>query len=303
MDAVHWKKIQRVTPWLLPDGRPAGARVHRARRVDDRRHAVDGLHPVRRLRVGLPVDGGRPAVRRPGRARQGLPLRRRPARRPAPRSACEDLAEDPHGIYDCTHCFNCIEACPKGVAPMSQIMRLRRHRDAPTTGSTTATTATATSTRSSNIIEKYGHRSHEAELLPRLLRRQFHPRGRCPSCCQLAADRACAGCARGKVTPRKALLHPHKRRTKGRCKPDLRRGRRPKDERLRAQPLRRRRGGRRASRSSRGRSGELHEGRLLARLRVARLHAGAARLDGARSRRCSTSSWSSSTAPTAAAPA
>src|SRR5687767_15423974 len=26
-----------------------------------------------------------------------------------------DLAEDPHGIYDCTHCFNCIEVCPKGV--------------------------------------------------------------------------------------------------------------------------------------------------------------------------------------------
>jgi succinate dehydrogenase / fumarate reductase, iron-sulfur subunit len=37
-----------------------------------------------------------------------------------------DLAEDPHGIYDCTHCFKCIEACPKGVAPMNQIMRLRR---------------------------------------------------------------------------------------------------------------------------------------------------------------------------------
>ena len=37
-----------------------------------------------------------------------------------------DLAEDPHGIYDCTHCFNCIEVCPKGVAPMDQIMRLRR---------------------------------------------------------------------------------------------------------------------------------------------------------------------------------
>ena len=64
-------------------GRPAGARVHRAAGVDDRRHADDGLHPVRRLRVGLPVDGGRPAVHRPGRAGQGLPLRRRPARRPA----------------------------------------------------------------------------------------------------------------------------------------------------------------------------------------------------------------------------
>ena len=38
----------------------------------------------------------------------------------------KDLADDPHGIYDCTHCFKCIDACPKGVAPMSQIMRLRR---------------------------------------------------------------------------------------------------------------------------------------------------------------------------------
>jgi succinate dehydrogenase / fumarate reductase iron-sulfur subunit len=38
----------------------------------------------------------------------------------------KDLAEDPHGIFDCTHCFKCIDACPKGVAPMSQIMRLRR---------------------------------------------------------------------------------------------------------------------------------------------------------------------------------
>ena len=43
-----------------------------------------------------------------------------------PRPALKDLAEDPHGIYDCTHCFSCIDACPKGVAPMDQIMRLRR---------------------------------------------------------------------------------------------------------------------------------------------------------------------------------
>jgi succinate dehydrogenase / fumarate reductase, iron-sulfur subunit len=25
-----------------------------------------------------------------------------------------DLAEDPHGIYDCTHYWMCIDACPKG---------------------------------------------------------------------------------------------------------------------------------------------------------------------------------------------
>src|SRR2546429_6688 len=43
-----------------------------------------------------------------------------------PYERLKDLSEDEHGIYDCTHCFNCIDACPKGVDPMSQIMRLRR---------------------------------------------------------------------------------------------------------------------------------------------------------------------------------
>ncbi|CAA9481102.1 MAG: Succinate dehydrogenase iron-sulfur protein, partial [uncultured Solirubrobacteraceae bacterium] len=50
------------------------------------RHAVHGVHPVRRLRVGLPLHGGRPALHRPGRAGQGLPLRGRPPRRPAARA-------------------------------------------------------------------------------------------------------------------------------------------------------------------------------------------------------------------------
>jgi len=37
-----------------------------------------------------------------------------------------DLAQDPQGIFDCTHCFKCVDACPKDVNPMGQIMRLRR---------------------------------------------------------------------------------------------------------------------------------------------------------------------------------
>ena len=59
-----------------------------------------------------------------------------------------DLSQDPHGIYDCTHCFACIDACPKGVAPMDQIMRLRRAAADERRASTTTTTATATSTPS-----------------------------------------------------------------------------------------------------------------------------------------------------------
>ncbi len=100
----------------------------------------------------------------------------------------KDLAEDEHGIYDCTHCFNCIDACPKGVDPMSQIMRLRRvagsdekindrnnghrHEDAFVT-----------------LVGDYGL-LHEAELLPRSYGGnswfgKFHPAAAkelCPRC-------------------------------------------------------------------------------------------------------------------------
>lgn len=34
------------------------------------------------------------------------------------------------GIWDCTHCFNCVEVCPKEVAPMDWIIELRREAEA-----------------------------------------------------------------------------------------------------------------------------------------------------------------------------
>ncbi len=68
-------------PLAPPPRRGARARVRGRAGVDDRHHPVDGLHPVRRLRLLLPLDGSRPRLHRPGRAGQGLPLRRRPARR------------------------------------------------------------------------------------------------------------------------------------------------------------------------------------------------------------------------------
>jgi len=36
----------------------------------------------------------------------------------------EKLSE-PHGIYDCTHCYECVEVCPKDVAPMDRIIKMR----------------------------------------------------------------------------------------------------------------------------------------------------------------------------------
>ena len=32
---------------------------------------------------------------------------------------------EPTGIYDCTHCFECVQVCPKGVAPMERILKMR----------------------------------------------------------------------------------------------------------------------------------------------------------------------------------
>ena len=117
-----------------------------------------------------------------------------------------DLSEDPHGIYDCTHCFNCIEACPKGVAPMSQIMRLRRIAGA-----------------DHHIVdENNGHRHeqafvslvkqggllHEAELLPRSYGGdswfgKFHPRAGAELPDSLPV--ITRALRRGKVTPAGAL--------------------------------------------------------------------------------------------------
>src|SRR5438105_7335489 len=125
MESVHWKKIQRVTPWLLPEGEPP-AREY----VVPHEAMVDVTQSMACIQCGacvsdclsMEVDPGfvgpaalAKAYRFVGDPRDG-----------ARHERLDDLSEDPHGIYDCTHCFNCIDACPKGVAPMSQIMRLRR---------------------------------------------------------------------------------------------------------------------------------------------------------------------------------
>ena len=180
----------------------------------------------------------------------------------------KDLSEDPHGIYDCTHCFNCIEACPKGVAPMSQIMRLRR----------IAGGDHEIEDRNNGLPAREGVRQEHRAQRPaargrpaaRLLRRQVPP-------------------ARGARAARLAARHPQGAAA--------RQGDAEEGAAALAQ------GGRRTSSASSSRStrrtsatsststswatrttseeAQAREGRLLARLREPRLHARAARLDGA----------------------
>ena len=125
MEAVHWKKIRRVTPWLIAK-QPVPEREY----IVPRETMVDVTQSMACIQCGacvsdclaMEVDPGfiGPAALAKAYRFVGDPRDDQHYER------LKDLAEDPHGIYDCTHCFMCIDACPKGVAPMSQIMRLRR---------------------------------------------------------------------------------------------------------------------------------------------------------------------------------
>jgi succinate dehydrogenase / fumarate reductase iron-sulfur subunit len=112
-------------------------------------------------------------------------------------------------MYDCTHCFACIEVCPKDVAPMNQIMRLRRRATADY-GIKDGNNGYGHEKAFVDLIEKYGILS-EAQLLPKsygdgsLIRAQVKP----AAVKELAAKfpTIVRGLTSGKVTLKTALLH------------------------------------------------------------------------------------------------
>jgi succinate dehydrogenase / fumarate reductase, iron-sulfur subunit len=209
MDAVHWKKIQRVVPWLLPEGDPPEREY-----IVPAEAMIDVTQSMACIQCGacvgaclsLEVDPEfvgpaalAKAYRFVGDPRDGQTEER-----------LRDLAEDPHGIYDCTHCFACIEVCPKEVDPMNQIMRLRRRA----TGDyeiKDKNNGYGHEKAFVDIVERWGT-LHEAQLLPRsfgdgsLFKAQTNP----ASVKQLVESlpTAIRGLRSGKVTARKALLHP-----------------------------------------------------------------------------------------------
>ncbi len=125
MESTHWAKIRRVTPWLLPAGDPP-EREH----VVPPESMIDVTQSMACIQCGACVSAclsmeADPDFIGPAALAKAYRFVGDP-RDAQTRERLHDLANDPHGIYDCTHCFSCIDACPKGVAPMDQIMRLRR---------------------------------------------------------------------------------------------------------------------------------------------------------------------------------
>jgi succinate dehydrogenase iron-sulfur subunit len=125
MESTHWEKIRRVTPWLLPAGDPPEREY-----VVPPESMIDVTQSMACIQCGACVSSclsmeADPDFIGPAALAKAYRFVGDP-RDAETRERLYDLAQDPHGIYDCTHCFSCIDACPKGVAPMDQIMRLRR---------------------------------------------------------------------------------------------------------------------------------------------------------------------------------
>ena len=125
MESTHWTKIRRVTPWLLPEGDPPEREY-----VVPPESMIDVTQSMACIQCGACVSSclsmeADPDFIGPAALAKAYRFVGDP-RDAQTKERLHDLAQDPHGIYDCTHCFSCIDACPKGVAPMDQIMRLRR---------------------------------------------------------------------------------------------------------------------------------------------------------------------------------
>ena len=125
MESTHWTKIRRVTPWLLPHGEPPEREY-----VVEPESMIDITQSMACIQCGACVSSclsmeADPGFIGPAALAKAYRFVGDP-RDAETKERLHDLAHDPQGIYDCTHCFSCIDACPKGVAPMDQIMRLRR---------------------------------------------------------------------------------------------------------------------------------------------------------------------------------
>jgi succinate dehydrogenase / fumarate reductase iron-sulfur subunit len=208
MDAVHWKKVQRVVPWLLPEGDPPEREyVVEPESMIDITQSMACIHcgACNSACLSMEVD---PEFIGPAALAKAYRFVGDP-RDAHTEDRLMDLAQDAHGLYDCTHCFACIEVCPKDVAPMSQIMRLRRRatndfdiRD--------VNNGFGHEKAFVDLIEKYGT-LFEAQLLPRsfgegsMIRGQTKP----AALAQLIANlpTAARGVKAGKVNPVKALIH------------------------------------------------------------------------------------------------
>jgi len=120
---IHWDKVGAVDPWLKPAGPPPEREY-----IVPNQRMLELTQVMSCIMCGacvsdctvLEVDKNflGPAALAKAYRFVGDP------RDAAEKERLGNLSQY-GGVWDCTHCFECVEVCPKGVAPMDQIMILR----------------------------------------------------------------------------------------------------------------------------------------------------------------------------------
>ena len=109
MESTHWEKVRRVTPWLLPAGEPPEREY-----VVPPESMIDVTQSMACIQCGACVSAclsmeADPNFIGPAALAKAYRFVGDP-RDSQTHERLYDLAQDPHGIYDCTHCFSCIDA-------------------------------------------------------------------------------------------------------------------------------------------------------------------------------------------------
>lgn len=121
--ASFWSKILQIQPWLQPQGPPPATEYMAPPRAMSHLNGVMScimcgvcVSDCTVLEVDSQFVG-------PAALAKAYRFVADP-RDAATQQRLEDL-NTPGGMWDCTRCMECIQACPKGVGPMDRIMSLR----------------------------------------------------------------------------------------------------------------------------------------------------------------------------------
>ena len=126
-----WDKVRAVDPWLQPEGPPPEheyvvpnqAMVHLSEVMNCIMCGAcvsDCTVLEAELKAGKPYDQTFLAPAALAKAYRFVA----DPRDDKQKERLQKLSE-PTGAWDCTHCFECVEVCPKGVAPMDRILKIR----------------------------------------------------------------------------------------------------------------------------------------------------------------------------------
>jgi succinate dehydrogenase / fumarate reductase iron-sulfur subunit len=120
---LHWDKVRQVSPWLQPAGpEPKGEYVAPN---EDMLHLAGIMSCI--MCGACVSDCTSLEVDKNFIAPAALAKAYRFVADPRDAETVERLRilSDYGGIWDCTRCYECVQVCPKGVAPMDRIMAMR----------------------------------------------------------------------------------------------------------------------------------------------------------------------------------